>query len=364
MLAANLRNEIQGSLKAYESLWQARADMLRSVSRALSNMSDVRRAFCRPTTAPPIQDTAAEFWTRVAQNGDSRSGSHRRLPRHRSSGRGDRIALAAAATFRRRASSLSSVMPRLGSPSSPTASLWRAAASTSSSSLRSTCKCRAAPACLSVLVAGFPVDQLVARDLKDRTGGSDFVFLAGGLYPLLPPSATPKPGPSANEYRRGSGVQDLELPGREFAVLGNNPARSGRGAPRGAISSSPSQFRFHRPRSKCAPKPASFSSGSSPYSPASLSASCWPAASCSPSGNWTRPPRSIAGENYGVSRFLFTVTTNSAASRARSTRCPVPFKARGKSSSGVNEFPPSASFRVPSCMICAIRWHPSTAARR
>ena len=37
-----------------------------------------------------------------------------------------------------------------------------------------------APGLLDVLVAGFPIDDSVARDLKKQTAGSDFVFLANG----------------------------------------------------------------------------------------------------------------------------------------------------------------------------------------
>ena len=70
ILSDNLLNEIQGSLHAYESLWQARAEMLRSVSRALSNMSDVRRAF-QTNDRATIQDTAAEIWSRMARDGRS-----------------------------------------------------------------------------------------------------------------------------------------------------------------------------------------------------------------------------------------------------------------------------------------------------
>ena len=33
---------------------------------------------------------------------------------------------------------------------------------------------------LNVLVAGFPVDRDLASQLKQQTGGSDFIFLAGG----------------------------------------------------------------------------------------------------------------------------------------------------------------------------------------
>ena len=74
VLSDNLRHEIQGSLRAYESLWQARAETLRSVSLALSNMSDVRRAF-QTNDRATIQDTAAEIWSKVAGADRSETGS-------------------------------------------------------------------------------------------------------------------------------------------------------------------------------------------------------------------------------------------------------------------------------------------------
>jgi signal transduction histidine kinase len=86
---------------------------------------------------------------------------------------------------------------------------------------------------LNVLVAGFPVDQRVAQELKDRTGGSDFVFLSGGV-PVASTLSGAETQPIANQYRRGSGVQDLELPGREFAVLGTT-LRDLAGAPAGDL---------------------------------------------------------------------------------------------------------------------------------
>src|SRR6185295_14331234 len=74
-------------------------------------------------------------------------------------------------------------------------------------------------ALLNVLVAGFPVNQNVARDLKDRTGGSDFIFLSGGL-PVASTLDDGETKPIANQYRRVSSVQDLKLDDGEFAVLG------------------------------------------------------------------------------------------------------------------------------------------------
>src|SRR5581483_10720142 len=54
--------EAIASLKAYESLWRARADLLGAVSLALSGMSDVRQAFGTHDEAT-IRDTAADRWT-------------------------------------------------------------------------------------------------------------------------------------------------------------------------------------------------------------------------------------------------------------------------------------------------------------
>jgi len=62
----SLEKEALASLKAYESLWHARADLLASVSLALSGMSDVRAAFGTGDEAT-IRDTAGERWARLSQ---------------------------------------------------------------------------------------------------------------------------------------------------------------------------------------------------------------------------------------------------------------------------------------------------------
>jgi signal transduction histidine kinase len=86
---------------------------------------------------------------------------------------------------------------------------------------------------LNVLVAGFPVDQDVAQDLKSRTGGSDFVFLDSGrpVASTLTPDETTS---ITRQYQRGRGLQRIELPNREFAVLGS-PLRDVAGAPVGDL---------------------------------------------------------------------------------------------------------------------------------
>jgi signal transduction histidine kinase len=230
VLSDNLRYEIQGSLRAYESLWQARAEMLRSVSRALSNMSDVRRAF-QTNDRATIQDTAAEFWTRVTQRNGRQSGSGAvflvtdpqgeviaslgdGLPGHGRFG----VVRDAAARFPEQSDGFSLEGGRLYELVVTPVYVQTQGGSSG---------------LLNVLVAGFPVDQAVARELKDRTGGSDFVFLSGGL-PVASTLSGAETRPVVNQYRRGSEVQDIQVPGREFAVLGTT-LRDLAGAPAGDL---------------------------------------------------------------------------------------------------------------------------------
>src|SRR5580704_12028371 len=214
VLSANLRSEIQGSLRAYESLWQARAQMLRSVSRALSNMSDVRRAF-QTNDRATIQDTAAEIWSKVAQTDGAQAGSGAVFLV--TDPQGEVIA------------SLGGGLPDRGKFSVVRDAAARFPEQSDGFSFEGGhlyelvvtpvyVQTQVGSGLLNVLIAGFPVDQQVARDLKDRTGGSDFVFLSGGL-PVASTLSEAETRPIVNEYRRGSGVQDLQLPGREFAVL-------------------------------------------------------------------------------------------------------------------------------------------------
>src|SRR6516162_10669130 len=64
-LSRNLEAQLRSSSLAYESLWRARTDLLRSVSLVLSSMSDVRRAFQTGDQAT-IQDSAQEIWQRIS----------------------------------------------------------------------------------------------------------------------------------------------------------------------------------------------------------------------------------------------------------------------------------------------------------
>lgn len=63
--ASMLDEELQASFRAYEAVWNTRAQSLASVSRVISGMPDVRAAFSTGDTAT-IRDTASEVWARVS----------------------------------------------------------------------------------------------------------------------------------------------------------------------------------------------------------------------------------------------------------------------------------------------------------
>ena len=76
---------MQSSLRAYESLWRSRAEMLRTVSLVLSTMSDVRAAFSTGDQAT-IRDTAGEIWPRSRSTQRDVSGDRSARQRDRVAG--------------------------------------------------------------------------------------------------------------------------------------------------------------------------------------------------------------------------------------------------------------------------------------
>jgi signal transduction histidine kinase len=221
-LSQNLEKELRGTFRAYESLWQARAEMLKTVSRALSSMSDVRAAF-QTNDKLTIRDTAAEIWARIS-------------PQSRglflvTSPQGEVIASLGGEAPGRRMDIVREALPKF-----PAQSEGFAVQNGMLSELVVTpvyVQTQNEQGLLNVLVAGFPVDQDVAQDLKSRTGGSDFVFLDSGrpVASTLTPNETTS---ITRQYRRGRGLQRIELPDREFAVLGS-PLRDVAGAPVGDL---------------------------------------------------------------------------------------------------------------------------------
>ena len=179
----SLEDEVQSSFQAYKSLLQAREKLLATVSRILSNMSDVRRAFGTGDRAT-IRDTAGELWSSVSEEnalflvtdpkgrlvaslgGEAEAAQWRELE----------VVPQAARRFPEQASGF---MLKDGH-------LYQVAVTPVY------VQSGREPALLNVLVAGFVVDHLVAQSLKNSTGGSEFLFLSQGrvIASTLNPRAT------------------------------------------------------------------------------------------------------------------------------------------------------------------------------
>jgi signal transduction histidine kinase len=161
-----LEEEVRASLRAYESLWRSRADMLASLSLVISSMSDVRAAFSTRDQAT-IRDTAGELWARISHDDAvflvtdpdgnvvaSLAGATRipELP----------IVRAAASKFPQQAIGFMRTNGQLYQVVVTPVYV----------------QAQHGPALLNVLVAGYPVTASLASSLKQSTG-SDFVYRSG-----------------------------------------------------------------------------------------------------------------------------------------------------------------------------------------
>jgi signal transduction histidine kinase len=222
VLLRNLESELRSSFGAYESLWQSRAATLRSVSLVLSGMSDVRAAF-QTNDRATIKDTAAEVWSKVEQSnalflvtdpggeviaslgGGEVLGNHvdvvREAAPHFPAQR-DGFAVENGRLYELVVTPVYVQTPH-------------------------------GPGLLNVLVAGFPIDDTVARDLRKQTAGSDFVFIANGIAvaSTLPAAQNQR---IVERYHRGPNLQRLDLADGELAVLGST-LRNIEGAPVGDL---------------------------------------------------------------------------------------------------------------------------------
>jgi HAMP domain-containing protein len=221
-LSESLESELQGSFHAYESLWHARTDMLRSVSLVLSSMSDVRAAF-QTNDRATIRDTAAEIWSKISDSSalflvtDPRGEVIASLGGGEVLGNRIDVVREAAHAFPKQTAGFAVVGDRLYELVVTPVYV----------------QTQGGPGLLNVFVTGFPVDQNVAMELKQETGGSDFVFLAGGK----PLASTVSPAQSSNiamQYRRVKRVQQIGIETGDFAVLGTALASIG-GAPAGDL---------------------------------------------------------------------------------------------------------------------------------
>jgi len=222
VLSENLQSSLRGSFRAYESLWKARTEMLRSVSLVLSSMSDVRAAF-QTRDGATIRDTAAEIWSKISSSSalflvtDPRGGVIASLGGEQFAGGQMNVVADAAERFPAQTSGFAVESGRLYE-----FVVTPVYVQTSGGQ-----------GLLNVLVAGFPVDAALAAELKQQTGGSDFMFLAGGK----PIASTLNSGESdriASFFHRGAALQRIDAQPSEFAVLGS-PLLDMRGAPAGDL---------------------------------------------------------------------------------------------------------------------------------
>jgi len=181
-MSDSLEEEVRGSFKAYNSLWESRAAALSVVSRVISNMPDVRSAFQigdRATT----RDTAAELWSKISSSGaiflvteadgtviaSLGGAAPSALPKTLD------MVQAAAAQFPKQSAGFYLQNGELYQVSVTPVYVQ----STAGQDLL-----------INVLVAGYHVDTLVAKQLKDATN-SEFLFLTpSGIVSTLNPDAT------------------------------------------------------------------------------------------------------------------------------------------------------------------------------
>jgi signal transduction histidine kinase len=166
-----LEDEVGASFQAYESLWKGREDLLRKVSSILASMSDVRRAFQTGDQAT-INDTAGELWQRISEENavflvtDANGAVIASL--------GGRPA----ASLHQNLDVVRTAARRF--PEQVPGFLMRAGRLYQAVLTPVYVQSAQGPVLLNVLVAGYLVDPLVAQKLKESTGGSEFLFLAGG----------------------------------------------------------------------------------------------------------------------------------------------------------------------------------------
>jgi signal transduction histidine kinase len=205
--SATLEDEVRASFQAYVSLWKARGDQLASVSLILSRLPSVRSAFGTGDGAT-IRDSANEVWDQLSRpetlflvcdpNGVVIASVAGPGGKGKSTEQISQIAFvrSAAREFPQQARGFVTLGGRLYQIVITPVYV----ATTQDSAL------------LNVLVAGIAVDSALAHELKEATGGSDFVFQAGGQV------AASSLAPDAEHALAAAGTP----PPRQIRLLGSD----------------------------------------------------------------------------------------------------------------------------------------------
>jgi signal transduction histidine kinase len=182
-MSDSLRQEVQDSFRAYTSLWKAKKDLLSSITRIMSDMPEVRAAVSTGDRAT-IQDSLGELWRKVFYENAFFLVTDPEGKTTASLGGKTDLALpadvveAAAERFPAQADGFFAQNGELHHISVTPVYVQSS---------------RQDKALITVLVAGFDVDAVVAQRLKKDTGGSEFLFLplaSGPAVSTLNPRAT------------------------------------------------------------------------------------------------------------------------------------------------------------------------------
>jgi signal transduction histidine kinase len=179
-MSDSLRQEVQDSFRAYTSLWKAKADLLSSVMRVMSHMSEVRAAFGTDDPAT-IQDSLGELWRKISNDNafflvtDPEGKTIVSLGGKTDLALPAEIVEAAAECFPEQADGYFAQNGALYQISVTPVYVQSSAQD---------------KALIKVLVAGFEVDAVVAQRLKKDTSGSEhlgseFIFLPLGSGPAV-----------------------------------------------------------------------------------------------------------------------------------------------------------------------------------
>ncbi len=182
-MSDSLDAEVRASFQAYTSIWNSRAELLSSVSRILSTMSDVRAAFSTGDQAT-IRDSAGELWSKIS---DANAIFLVTDPR------GKVIASLGGVTGLSLRKHMDVVrMAEARFPQQSSGFFLQDGELYHISVTPVYVQTSHGQGLLNVLVAGYHVDALVAQSLKEETGGSEFLFVASGrvIASTLNPRAT------------------------------------------------------------------------------------------------------------------------------------------------------------------------------
>jgi signal transduction histidine kinase len=209
-----LQDEVRASFQAYDSLWRSRARNLASVSRVLSSMSDVRAAFSTQDRAT-IRDTAGELWTRISDP-DAMFLVADPEGRIIASLGGE-----ANESVEGRLGFIPAVLPRFPEQVSGFVFVSGRLFQVSVTPVYVQSGGAGAQTLLNVVVAGYPIRESIAQQLKSATGGSEFLFAANGtvLASSMPMAQSQE---IATQAHKGVAPQDFMPLRNELKDLNGN----------------------------------------------------------------------------------------------------------------------------------------------